>query len=66
MSEEFNGHYENCLDCGYTWDYSDDACPQCGMHNITELNAGQVMCHYAFVGEPEFSRVVDMLKKHGD
>jgi len=64
--KEFTGDYEHCLNCGHTWDYQDDACPECGAKDITTLNAKEVMSHYAFVGEPKFSEVVEMLERHGD
>ena len=63
---EFTGDYQHCLNCGHTWDYEDDACPECGSSDLTTLNAREVKSFYAFISDPEFTKVCKMLEKHGD
>ncbi len=70
---EFTGTYYNCLDCGHIWDYDDDACPECGCHNETELNAKEVnkrarqlLIIRDFNKNQIGKRLIEMLKSHDD
>ena len=64
--KEFTGDYYKCNHCGYVWDYMDSHCPNCGSQDEETLNAEQVRIHYKGIGDPERSRMEEMLKSHGD
>ena len=64
---EFTGTYGHCYDCGHTWDWDDDACPNCGSKdNIDGMTAGEIRTIYAYGPSDKFLEISKMLSKHGD
>jgi len=55
---EFTGTYYKCNECGYIWDYNDDACPNCGSDAVTDIPAEEVRM--------EAERLLKMLELHSN